>query len=93
MVKKLAANVRLFREQMSVAGFTLGGDDNNAIVPVRVRYTRRATDIGNDMPERGITWLDSVILLSLKVRHESVSTFRLPMLPRKCRRQSMPSLK
>ena len=93
MVKKLAANVRLFREQMSVAGFTSGGDDNNAIVPVRVRYTRRATDIANDMLERGNYVVGFSYSVVPKGKHESVSTFRLPMLPRKCRRQSMPSLK
>lgn len=53
-VEKLARNVALFRERMTGAGFTLGGDVSNAIAPVMLGDARLATQFADDMLKRKI---------------------------------------
>mmetsp|Transcript_48584 Transcript_48584/g.113763 ORF Transcript_48584/g.113763 Transcript_48584/m.113763 type:complete len:438 (+) Transcript_48584:62-1375(+) len=54
LVDKLQANVRLFRESMRAANFTIGGHDSCPIVPVMLGDARLASELADEMLARGI---------------------------------------
>ncbi|WP_282807999.1 glycine C-acetyltransferase [Hafnia alvei] len=51
--KRLWSNVRLFREKMSAAGFTLAGADH-AIIPVMLGDAKLAQEFANELLKEGI---------------------------------------
>lgn len=53
-VEKLQSNVRMFRSQMTAAGFKLSGGDTHAIAPVHLGEARLASEFADEMLERGI---------------------------------------
>jgi glycine C-acetyltransferase len=53
-VEKLQDNVRLFREGMSAAGFTISGNDACPIAPVMLGDARLASEMSDELLNRGI---------------------------------------
>ena len=53
-VEKLASNTARFREKMTAAGFTCGGDPQHPICPIMLGDARLAIDFADEMLERGI---------------------------------------
>jgi len=54
LVDKLQANVRLFRDSMKAAGFTISGHDSCPIAPVMLGDARLASELADEMLSRGI---------------------------------------
>lgn len=53
-VEKLQGNVRLFRQQMAEAGFEISGNEACPIAPVMLGDARLASDMADELLERGI---------------------------------------
>ena len=53
-VEKLQGNVRLFRQQMAKAGFEISGNEACPIAPVMLGDARLASDMADELLERGI---------------------------------------
>jgi len=54
LVDKLQTNVRLFRDNMKAAGFTISGHDSCPIAPVMLGDARLASEFADEMLSRGI---------------------------------------
>jgi glycine C-acetyltransferase len=52
--QKIYENTRLFRTEMKKAGFTISGHDNCPISPVMLGDAKLASDVADDLLERGI---------------------------------------